>query len=404
MVLQRYDQDVPVKDLKFDRAMFWVQVHDIPIRYMSREVAASICESVGVVCRSNAGVEADGGRFIRVKVSLDISLPLCRGRLITLENGKKHWVSFKYERLPNICYWCGRLDHNDKDCTLWIQSKGSLTEENRQYNQTLRASPYRPQKSVIFVLGFYERAENTRTSSGVPTEDQAMPEFSGPSPSIEMNPVMETDMHEEFSNADATPDVSGSWADRDLTYEPQADPGFSSPSTVICQATEKRAIPKEDSPLLADLEAISKPPKSEMLPKNTGTFANGDPFLAKLQEIDNDIKKYDHDPRLNPSDLGEPGSGLDGLVAVQARSEEAAVKPLTAGPQENGPYLPKQEVNRPNMRLPLQDLSNSNGLPNKAKPKRIPKVQKPIVLSHWLLQLTLKKENTPQKILQMLQH
>ena len=58
---------------------------------MSREVAESICDSVGAVCRSIGGVEADGGRFIRFKVSLDISLPLCRGKLITLENGNKHW-------------------------------------------------------------------------------------------------------------------------------------------------------------------------------------------------------------------------------------------------------------------------------------------------------------------------
>ena len=64
VVLQRYDQDISVKDLKFDRAIFWIQVQDIPIRYMSREVAESICESVGDVCRSNGGAEANGGRFI----------------------------------------------------------------------------------------------------------------------------------------------------------------------------------------------------------------------------------------------------------------------------------------------------------------------------------------------------
>lgn len=64
-----------MNDLKFDRATFWVQVYDIPIRYMSREVAESICDTVGAVCRSIRGAEANGGRFIRVKVSLDISLP-----------------------------------------------------------------------------------------------------------------------------------------------------------------------------------------------------------------------------------------------------------------------------------------------------------------------------------------
>lgn len=38
-----------------------------------------MCDTVGTVCRSIGGVDEDGGRFMRVKVNLDISLPLCRG-------------------------------------------------------------------------------------------------------------------------------------------------------------------------------------------------------------------------------------------------------------------------------------------------------------------------------------
>lgn len=71
---------------------------------MTKVVAESICDTV---CQSIGVVEEDGGRFMRVQVNLDISLPLCSGHVITLENGNKHWVSFRYERLPNICYWCG---------------------------------------------------------------------------------------------------------------------------------------------------------------------------------------------------------------------------------------------------------------------------------------------------------
>lgn len=52
-------------------------------------------------------VNDNGGNFIRVRVTLDINLPLCRGRVVTLECGDKRWVAFKYERLPNLCYWCG---------------------------------------------------------------------------------------------------------------------------------------------------------------------------------------------------------------------------------------------------------------------------------------------------------
>lgn len=71
----------------------------------------------------------DGGHFIRVKVSVDITMLLCRGRLISLKDDKQLWVSFKYERLPNICYWCGRLMHDDRDCEIWIESEGTLRND-----------------------------------------------------------------------------------------------------------------------------------------------------------------------------------------------------------------------------------------------------------------------------------
>lgn len=93
---------------------------------MTREFAESICNMVGTVCHFIGVVDEDDGRFICVKVNLDI--------VMSVEKGAKTWVSFNYERHPNICYWCGRLDHGDKDCPLWIQSKGSLTMEQQQFD------------------------------------------------------------------------------------------------------------------------------------------------------------------------------------------------------------------------------------------------------------------------------
>ena len=48
------------------------------------------------------------------------------GRVVTLESGAKTWVSFKYKQLSNLCYWCGCLDHDDKDYEVWIDSDGTL--------------------------------------------------------------------------------------------------------------------------------------------------------------------------------------------------------------------------------------------------------------------------------------
>lgn len=47
-----------------------------------------------------------------------------------------------------------------------------------------------------------------------------------------------------------------------------------------------------------------------MTAKNSGTFANGDPFLTKLQEIDCDLRKFEKLPREIPG-----SEALNGAVS-----------------------------------------------------------------------------------------
>lgn len=61
---------------------------------MSRKVAESLCDTVGEVRRSPKSTKDDGGNFFQVRVNIDLSLPLCGRRVITLENGEKSWVRF----------------------------------------------------------------------------------------------------------------------------------------------------------------------------------------------------------------------------------------------------------------------------------------------------------------------
>lgn len=97
--MQRYMSDVPVKELAFENVPFWVQVHDIPNSFLTRKVVESLCEIVGEVQKTNGAVDEDGVIFFYVRVVVDISLPLCQGKVITLPNGSRNWVKFKYERL-----------------------------------------------------------------------------------------------------------------------------------------------------------------------------------------------------------------------------------------------------------------------------------------------------------------
>ena len=88
---------------------------------------------MGEVCHSETHPIEEGGCFVCVRVRVDVTQPLCRRRVVNLGKGGSTWVSFKYERLPIICYWCGRLDHDEKDCSLWIESKGSLKPQDKQF-------------------------------------------------------------------------------------------------------------------------------------------------------------------------------------------------------------------------------------------------------------------------------
>ena len=97
------------------------------------------------------------------------------GHKICLEDGKVSWVRFKYERLPNLCYWCGLSTHSDKDCDLWVWSRGSLTEQDHQFSGWLRAPTTLPRKcSVVKVRGHNKEdaREVTRPSVALANEDR----------------------------------------------------------------------------------------------------------------------------------------------------------------------------------------------------------------------------------------
>ena len=56
------------------------------------------------------------GPSFRIRVDIDITKPLLRGKMVHFEDVGDGWVFFKYEMLPVFCYRCDILRHQDHEC------------------------------------------------------------------------------------------------------------------------------------------------------------------------------------------------------------------------------------------------------------------------------------------------
>lgn len=85
------------------------------------------------------------GRFLHIKVELDLRKPLKRGTVVRYQ-GKDQRVYFRYERLPTFCFACGRLGHQLKDGEDAQDSNDKegyegVEERELPFGPWLRASP-----------------------------------------------------------------------------------------------------------------------------------------------------------------------------------------------------------------------------------------------------------------------
>ena len=114
------------------------------MRMLDPETAYELGETIGPVVPSENNKELIEGDFLRVRVEVDVSRPLCRGRKVVLEDDKEIWIYFKYEKLPNFYYWCGMVSHVDKECEIWLANKRKSLAAKQEYGAWLRSTPYNP--------------------------------------------------------------------------------------------------------------------------------------------------------------------------------------------------------------------------------------------------------------------
>lgn len=80
MILQRFDGSKSVKELEFRFCAFWIQIHDLPYKFMTPESAEFFGETIGPIIKLNDPMEMKGGTFMRVRVRVDATQPFVEGK------------------------------------------------------------------------------------------------------------------------------------------------------------------------------------------------------------------------------------------------------------------------------------------------------------------------------------
>ena len=164
---------------------------------------------------------------------------------------------------------------------------------------------------------------------------------------------MEMDTHEEIINADINVPCPVSFPGNVSPVVNAPEQGIFSSSAVSSPEGRGEDFVSEDKG--GSYGEVSKGKRAELTPLNPGPFAEGDPFLAKLQEIDRAIYKYDGSPGMVKMNGISSGLGLSHPIVEPANEMLKDPKPIPPSP---------------NNRSPLQDISNTGTSVQAQKPRK----------------------------------
>ncbi|KAL7177015.1 hypothetical protein ACSBR2_030365 [Camellia fascicularis] len=140
LIVQPLSPSQTAEELDFSWCQFWVQVHGLPIQKLTKQNGEILGQKIGRLVRVEAHTEGllFYRSFLRIRVAIDTHQPLPRGLWLQRGPGTDDlWLSFKYEKLSNFCYDCGRLGHESNSCKFVSKEEGALSHYGPELRTTI---------------------------------------------------------------------------------------------------------------------------------------------------------------------------------------------------------------------------------------------------------------------------
>lgn len=131
--LQQWNPNLILKELDFYLCPFWIQIHNLTPNCMNEDNIMKIRNFAGQFIRfDEASQNTIVRKFLHIKVLVNTKKGLKSRCHFRREDGSQLWFKFKCERLSDLCYWCGKIDHTETACSM--PKRGPQTGQQEQPN------------------------------------------------------------------------------------------------------------------------------------------------------------------------------------------------------------------------------------------------------------------------------
>lgn len=98
VLIEEISGSVVPLSITINRALFWVQIHNVPLHCMTKLIGEAIASQLGECIMVDSDEEGFCfGKFMWVQVNMDICRPLRWGIRIALATQDPFWVEFQHE-------------------------------------------------------------------------------------------------------------------------------------------------------------------------------------------------------------------------------------------------------------------------------------------------------------------
>ncbi|KAJ1379880.1 Zinc finger, CCHC-type [Sesbania bispinosa] len=140
LVLKKWHRGIEIEKLNFTKIPVRMQLWGLPTHCRTPKMGMKIGSSMGKVLESDIYETKEAGAYIRTLVEIDSLKPLLPGITVGSKKDGLSWVDFKYERLPQFCYKCGLIGHEEDHCSTETIIVSVDDQDVQEFGPWMRAS------------------------------------------------------------------------------------------------------------------------------------------------------------------------------------------------------------------------------------------------------------------------